>query len=83
VIQSSTSTVVATSIFIATLVIFITVTISAFVQAKRMNESINNFGLLGNQTTQNMTHSATQTEEQVQQDANQTNEASECHRCWL
>jgi hypothetical protein len=73
VIQSSTSTVVATSIFIASIVIFITVTISAFAQAKRMNESINNFGILANQTTQNITLSSTQTDEQVQQYANQTN----------
>ncbi len=50
VIQSSTSTVVAT-IFIATIVIFLTVTISAFAQAKSMNESINNSGILANQTT--------------------------------
>ena len=39
-----------------------------------MNESINNFDILANHTTQNMTHSSTQTDEQVQQDANQTNE---------
>ena len=75
VIQSSTSTVVAT-IFIATIVIFLTVTISAFAQAKSMNESINNSGILANQTTQNMTQSANQTDEQVQQDANQTSGAS-------
>ena len=75
-IQSLTSTVVATTIFIATIVIFLTVTISAFAQAKSMDESINNSGILANQTTQNMTQSANQTDEQVQQDANQTNEVT-------
>ena len=75
-IQSSTSTVVATTIFIATIVIFLTVTISAFAQWKSMNESLNYFGILANQTTQNMTQSSTQTDEPVQQDDNQTNEAS-------
>jgi hypothetical protein len=76
VIQSLTSTVVATTIFIATIVIFLTVTISAFAQTKSINESINNSGILANQTTQNMTQSANQTDEQVQQDANQTNEVT-------
>jgi hypothetical protein len=47
VIQSSTSTVVAT-IFIATIVSFPKVTISAFPQAKNMNGSINNSGILAN-----------------------------------
>ena len=41
-----------------------------------MNESLNYFDILANQTTQNMTQSSTQTDEPVQQDANQTNEAS-------
>ena len=75
IIQSSVLTAVST-IFIATIVIFLTVTISAFAQTKSMNESINNSGILANQTTQNMTQSANQTDEQVQQDANQTNEVT-------
>ena len=73
--QLSTSTVVAT-IFIATIFICLTVTISAFAQAKNMNESINNSSILANQTTQNMTQTANQTDEQVQQDVNQTSRAS-------
>jgi hypothetical protein len=46
---------------------FLTVTISALAQAKNnMNESINNSGILPNQTTQNMTQTANQTDKQVQ-----------------
>ena len=74
-IRSFTSIVVA-AVFIATIVIFLTGTISAFAHAKSMTESINNSGILANQTKQNMTQSANQSVGQVLQDVNQTSGAS-------
>jgi predicted PurR-regulated permease PerM len=73
--QLSTSIVVAT-IFLATIFIFLTVTISAIAQAKNMNGSINNSDILATQTTQNKTQTAIQTDEQVQQEVNQTSGAT-------
>ncbi len=73
-IQSSTAAAV-TAIFIVTIFLFPTITVSAFAQTESMNQSMNNAGDSANQTMKNMSQESNQTLKEMSQSANQTGEA--------